>query len=305
MEEVNLDHQALVEAQRKLIVGDCVLVRDYKKIARQAATLLKDRCWPDDVKSLLDSGGFDIDEETIDRILSLESKAKQGDAQAMAELAQEVSVFLSDAEYAASTHHFWVAKAALADNGRAYGQLGMIFEGYENDLGGGYEIFSSEYDEDALREDKLISTACYLQSVDCEDWDSFAALGLADQYLLFHNGVVGFVPRNFDVGMELLERLIKRNNELNRSVINDQWAHQAPYWLKQYVELAPPESDSAWNDCEYPYIFGLYYEYGCGGKIDLEKALEYFGRGMVYNHNLSVKHMKAIEQRIQNRDNHG
>lgn len=297
--EMNVEQQKLIEAQRKLIVGDCVLVRDYKKIARQAAALVKERCWPEDVKSLLDSGEFDIDEETIDKILSLENKAKQGDAQAMVELAQEVSVSLSDAEYAAFTHHFWVAKAALTDNGRAYGQLGMIFDGYENDLGGGCEIFSSEYDEDALREDKLISTACYLQSLECEDWDSFAALDLADQYLLSHKGVVGFVPRNFDVGMELLERLIKRNNELNRSVINDQWAYQAPYWMKQYVELAPPESDSAWNDCEYPYIFGLYYEYGCGGKIDLRKALEYFERGAAYNHVLSIEHIKAIAQRIQ------
>lgn len=302
--EEDLELQLLVEAQRKQVVGDLNVSKDYKIIAQKAAELLLNHCdLPTDVEELVDDldSNESIGEMTpSDRaeMASLEAQAKEGDTNAMVKLANAIDIWLRDADGAASTHHYWIAQAALKGNGNAFGTLGMIFDGFDSDLAGWEDLFS-EYGEDTLKEDKHVSTACYLQSIESEDWHSYAALELADLYLEFHRNIIGLVSRDFDKGMRLIEQLLQRDHECNRSVVRDIWAHQAPHWMRQYEKYAPPENDPAWNDCEYPYIFGMYYEYGCGGKVDLQAALKYYRRGAAFHHDPSIKHANSIERTLK------
>ena len=70
--------------------------------------------------------------------------------------------------------------------------------------------------------------------------------------------------------------------------------------MEDLVKKAPQQNE--WDDCEYPFIFGLCYEKGWVLEKDLEKALAYYRMAAGFGHGRSKVAAKRVEEELVKTD---
>ena len=295
-----------LEEQRKMLGADGDIERDCDRIAREAAKLVLDRTeWAPSVADLLGEevgtdNLTDDEKQEIENAIALEREVEShGEPTKMCELADWIdrSTYGHEDEELYSTMLKWYAKAALAGVPAAMSAIGWAFEGG----GEGENVFVSEDEEPVEAEDErlipdsVIGAACELAGAKKGD-----SLGLYQSFFRYLGWLDESVfKRDFDKGMDCLVQLVEINNAVNASEKgprSDGWAFQGPYQLELLVKKAPPQSE--WDDCEYPYVFGLCHEKGWVLEKDLEKALSYYRMAAGFGHERSKAAAKRVEEEL-------
>lgn len=186
----------------------------------------------------------------------------------------------------------WYAKAALGGAPAGMSVIGRAFDGWYADA----LVFtdSDEDEEECLIQDDLIGAACELAAA--KRGDSYGLLQWFSYYLGWN--LEKPCERNFDKAMDCLVQLVERSHAVNAGRIRrDIWAYQGARRLEDLVKKAPPQSE--WDDCEYPFIFGLCCEKGWVLEKDLEKALAYYRMAAGFGHERSEAAAKRVEEKLE------
>lgn len=276
-----------LEEQRKMLDADGDIVQDCDRIVREAAKQVLART--EEVASISDLLGDasefdDDDKQAIDHAIALEREVESnGDASKMCELADWIEAFtgFDDDEEQCRLMLQWYAKAALGGSAAGMSAIGRAFDGWYGDA----MLFDSDdevEDDESLIQDDLIGAACELAAA--KRGDSFGLLQWFSYYLGWN--LEKPCERNFDKAMDCLVQLVERSHAVNAGPIRrDQWAYRGVRELEALVKKAPPQNE--WNDCEYPFIFGLCHEKGWVLEKDLEKALAYYRMAAGFGHERS------------------
>ena len=291
-----------VEEQRKLLGADGDIEKDCDRIAQEAARQVLDMTsFTSSIANMLGAieelDPVDVENKEIANAIDLERDVEQtGEPRKMCELAEWMERYeglAEDEEDWACAMLKWYAKAALAGAPAAISSIGRAFRGSFDDA----SIFASPdedidtNEDDCLLQDPIIAATCELSAA--KRGDSYGMLKWYHYYMGWHDEKV--CERNFDKAMEYLIQLVERSYEVNKGTMRDQWAFQGPYQLELLVKKAPPQKDAAWNDYEYPYIFGLCHEHGWVLKKDINKALDYYRMGAGFGHEKSISAVKRLE----------
>jgi TPR repeat protein len=296
-----------LEEQRKMVGADSDIEQDCERIAREAAKLVLDRT--EDAPPVADLLGenwleadyLDDDEkQEIDNAIALEREVEsQGDPAKMRELADwiDTCTYVDEEEELYSTMLKWYAKAALEGVPAAMSAIGWAFEG-GGEAGNVFvpvdEEPADDEDERLIR-DAVIGAACELAGA--KKGDSLGLLQSYFHYLGWREEAI--FKRNFDKGMACLVQLVETNNAVNvgeKGPLQDRWAFQGAHQLELLVKKAPPQSE--WDDCEYPYVFGLCHEKGWVLEKDFEKALAYYRMAAGFGHERSKTAAKRVEEEL-------
>ncbi|MBQ7252115.1 MAG: SEL1-like repeat protein [Kiritimatiellae bacterium] len=290
-----------LEEQRKMLGADGDIERDCEDIARKAAQLILDRT--ENTPSIADMLGEesefkDEERQEIEKAIALEREVEiNGDPYKMCELADwiEVCTFFEDDEEKCRLMLHWYAEAALGGAPAGMSAIGRAFDGWYGDA----ELFDSEDDEDDdefLIQDDLIGSACELAAA--KRGDSYGLLQWFSYYLGWN--LEKPCEKNFDKAMDCLVQLVERSRVVNAGRIRrDIWAYQGARKLEDLVKKAPPQNE--WDDCEYPYIFGLCHEKGWVLEKDLEKALAYYRMAAGFGHERSKSAAKRVQEEVAER----
>jgi TPR repeat protein len=287
-----------LEEQRKMLGAAGDIVQDCDRIVREAAKQVLART--EEVASISDLLGdaseFNDDEkQAIDNAIALEREVESnGDPVKMCELADwiESCTLFDDDEEQSHLMLQWYAKAALGGSPAGMSAIGRAFDGWYSDAA----LFDSDDevdDDESLLQDDLIGAACELAAA--KRGESFGLL----QWFSYYLGWKLEKPceRNFDKAMDCLVQLVERSHAVNAGPTRrDIWAYQGARQLEDLVKKAPPQNE--WDDCEYPYIFGLCCEKGWVLEKDLEKALAYYRMAAGFGHERSKVAAKCLEEEM-------
>ena len=286
-----------LEEQRKMLGADGDIEQDCDRITQAAAQLILDRTEsaPSIADMIGDASEFNGDEkQEIENAIALEREVEShGDPTKMCELADWIETFTL---FNGDTEQFrlmlqWYAKAALGGAPAGMSAIGRAFEGWYSDA----LLFTDiEGDDDEyLIPDDLIGAACELAAA--KRGDSYGLLQWVSYYLELN--LKKPRERNFDKAMDCLVQLVEKSHAVNAGPIRrDRWAFQGVYQLEMLVKNAPPQNE--WDDCEYPYIFGLCCEKGWVLEKDLEKALAYYRMAAGFGHERSKAAAKRMEKEL-------